>query len=206
MTAPAIPAATYAERWARAIPFDTFVVRADANARLWQDMAGRAAAPADLVERAQALAAPVRLLVLMEDWCGDAVNTIPVLDALVRAVPALELRVLRRDEHPDLMEAHLAPSGARAIPVVVALDAEFREVGWWGSRPRPLQDWVDTPEARAMEAHDRYREVRRWYARDRGRTALAEILSLLDGGAPGTGAATAGRPGPAPGDSIRRVA
>lgn len=33
----------------------------------------------------------------------------------------------------------------------------------------------------AMTSEARYREVRRWYARDRGRTTALEILQLIDG-------------------------
>jgi hypothetical protein len=87
--------------------------------------------------------------------------------------------VLRRDENVDLMDAHLT-DGARAIPVVLVLDENYVERGWWGPRPADLQRWATSAGARAMTEHDRYREVRRWYARDRGRATLAEVLLLLE--------------------------
>ena len=116
---------------------------------------------------------------LAEDWCGDASNTIPVLAKLVEQVPGLELRVLRRDEHQAVMDRYLT-NGARSIPIVIALDADFREVGHWGPRPAELQAWVmanrgDLPDA------DIYPQVRKWYARDRGESTLREVLAIATG-------------------------
>ena len=56
-------------------------------------------------------------------------------------MPGLELRVLRRDEYPEVMDRYLT-NGSRSIPIVIALDEEFRELGHWGPRPRELQAWV----------------------------------------------------------------
>jgi hypothetical protein len=170
--------------YARATSFASFLDQAQAHAQLWRDTARRAAVPEELLARARELAAPRRLLVLVEDWCGDAINTVPYLAALAEAVPGLELRVLRRDENLPLMDAHLSPTGGRAIPVVIVLDEHFQELGWWGSRPAELQAWATSPEARAMDAKDRYRVVRTWYARDRGRTTVRELLDLLEATAP----------------------
>jgi hypothetical protein len=117
------------------------------------------------------------LLVLLEDWCGDAVNTIPVIARLVESTPDIDMRVLRRDEHPGLMDEHLT-DGKRAIPIVMVLDDKFREAGWWGPRPRELQGWA-TSLGLTLAKPDRYRELRRWYAVDRGRQALEEILLII---------------------------
>lgn len=166
-------------RWAEALTFTEFVARAQSHSTFWQEMTRRARAPMDAVARGRALSAPRRLLVLLEDWCGDAVNTIPLLAALVEQVPQLELRVLERDHNLDLMDRHLSDR-ARAIPVVIVLDEQWQERGWWGSRPTVLQAWALSAEARAMSAEDRYREIRRWYARDRGLTTLDELLTLIE--------------------------
>ena len=88
---------------------------------------------------------------------------------------AMDLRVLPRDANPDLMDAHLS-SGTRSIPVVMVLDADFRVRAWWGPRPAALQRWYryEPPSA------ERSRKKRAWYARDRGRTVLAEILDTVE--------------------------
>jgi membrane-associated protease RseP (regulator of RpoE activity) len=105
----------------------------------WQALYDRARVPDDLLERARDVRGVWHLLALSEDWCGDGANTLPYLARLAEALSTLELRILARDAHPDLMDRHLTGS-ARAIPVVIILDEAFREVGWWGPRPAPLQD------------------------------------------------------------------
>lgn len=166
-------------RWVEALTFEQFVGRARSHEIFWHDMTRRASAPMDAVARGRALPAERKLLVLLEDWCGDAINTMPMLAALVAQVPQLELRVLERDRNLDLTDRHLS-DGARAIPVVIVLDEQFQELGWWGSRPTVLQAWVMSAEARAMNPDARYREIRHWYARDRGVTTIDEVLTLLE--------------------------
>lgn len=92
------------DRFASAMTLDEFIERAEANRDLWLAIRRRAQAPADLVERLRSLPPRRHLLVLAEDWCGDAVNTLPPLARLVEAVPQLDLRVLERDQNLDLMD------------------------------------------------------------------------------------------------------
>ena len=87
----------------------------------------------------------------------------------------MELRILRRDEHPELMDRYLT-NGSRSIPIVIALDDSFRELGHWGPRPRVLQAWVLENRPRVPKA-ELYPQVRKWYARDRGETTLREVLA-----------------------------
>ena len=164
-------------RFDSALPFSAFVERAQANAALWRDTYRLARVPADAAARLAALPGRWHLLVIVEDWCGDAVNTVPLLARLAELAGNVELRVVARDEHPDLMDAHLT-NGARSIPVVIVLDEDFVERGWWGPRPSALQRWV-MEEGMALEKEERYRHVRAWYARDRGRTTVDEIVALV---------------------------
>ncbi len=164
--------------WEVAVPLDDFIDQAEKDQDLWRGIRRRAAVSPAVLERLRDLPKR-RLLVLLEDWCGDAANSVPVIAKLADEHPDLELRVLRRDEHLELMDAHLSGT-SRAIPVVIVLDEAYEELGWWGSRPAPLQAWVKSPQSQAMEPTDRYREVRRWYARDQGRTTLEEIAHLLE--------------------------
>lgn len=166
------------ERYTAAPTFTQFLDGAEKNRDLWRAVARRATVPAEVLERVRALPGRWHFLVLCDDWCGDGVNTLPFIAALVDAVPTLDLRVVARDENPDLMDAHLT-NGSRSIPVVIVLDEAFQEQGWWGPRPAELQRWV-IEEGLKLPSDERYREVRRWYARDGGRTTLEEITALLE--------------------------
>lgn len=167
------------QRYLAARTFLDFVTSTEANHELWAAMTARARVPDELLARATAIPGTWHLLVLVEDWCGDAVNTVPVVARLAEMVPGLDLRVLGRDANPDLMDAHLT-NGSRSIPVVMVLDEAFEERGWWGPRPVELQRWVLSAEAQALAKPERYKEVRRWYARDRGLTTIDEMLTLLE--------------------------
>ena len=110
-----------------------------------------------------------------------------VLDSLgvVNLIVALEQQLeddagisIPLTENPDLMDRHLTGGRSRSIPVVMVLDQDFEERGWWGPRPGPIQDWV-VDEGLALESGDRYKVVRRFYARDKGRTTLEELLELM---------------------------
>ena len=169
---------TLRERYLGAPEFEEMLATAEKNADLWAAVWRRAKVPDEYVRRVAALGGAWHLLVLSEDWCGDAVNSVPVIARLAELAPNLDLRVLARDHNLDLMDAHLTGT-SRAIPVVMVLDEEYAERAWWGSRPAPLQAWVMGP-GRDMEKDARYREVRTWYARDAGRTTLEEVVAALE--------------------------
>ncbi len=166
--------------WKVAQPYHEFVAASTEHCGLWVGVHKLARVP-DWAAGLTVAAPPRHLLVLAEDWCGDAANTIPVLAKVVEQVPGLELRVLRRDEHPAVMDAYLT-NGSRSIPIVIVLDAAFRELGYWGPRPTELQAWVMANRGTVPNA-ELYPQVRRWYARDRGESTLREVLAVATGSA-----------------------
>ena len=166
------------DRFRAAAPFRAYLDAVRENRDLWQGVYDRARLPANAGAQARAVRGTWRLLALSEDWCGDAANILPVVARLAEAAPGMELRVLPRDENLDLMDAHLTNGKSRSIPVIIVLDADGRERGWWGPRPAALQKWV-VEEGMKMDSGPGYREVRRFYARDKGRSIVEELLTLL---------------------------
>lgn len=164
----------------QALTFDEMVAEATTNVDLFMIARRHAVAPADLVARVAATGRRWHLLTISEDWCGDSVNTLPWVDALAGALFCVNHRIIRRDEHPELMDAHLTNGHARAIPVVLLLDDAWVERGWWGPRPAALQRWFESAEAQAMTKEERYKVLRARYARDRGRAILEEITALIE--------------------------
>lgn len=168
-----------AARFAAAHTFTEYLATVQKNAELWAGVYRTASIPDEVVARAGSLPDGWHLLALSEDWCGDAVNSLPVLARLAEQVTSLDLRFVGRDENPDLMDAHLT-GVSRSIPVVIVLSPELEEKGWWGPRPAPLQAWFNGAEATAMDKDERYKRIRQWYARDRGRTFLDELLRIVE--------------------------
>lgn len=167
------------DHFRRGLPCREFMEGAQENRELWHRVYRQARAPSDLLALARDLQSPWRLLALGEDWCMDSANTLPHLALLCEGVEALELRVLRKEENPGLMERHLT-DGGEAIPVVMMLDGDFREVDWWGPRPRGLEDFF-REELQGKPEEVRMVGLRGWYARDAGRSALGELLDRMSG-------------------------
>jgi hypothetical protein len=160
--------------WDEALSFDAFVIECKAeHCGLWQGIYKLARVPEWALS---ALPAGVnrRLLAIAEDWCGDASNTVPIVARLADQAPGLELRIIMRDKYPEVMDQYLT-NGSRSIPIVIALDESFEEVGHWGPRPTELQSWVMANRA-TMPKTELYPKVRQWYARDRGETTIREVL------------------------------
>jgi hypothetical protein len=167
-----------AQRFEEAWTLDDFVARAKENAELWATTTRRAAVDDDARVRAVGIAERVHVYVLLADWCTDALGSIPWIARLVEAMPDATLRCMDRDQALDVMDAHLTGT-ARSIPVVLLYDAEFRELGWWGPRPMALHEWV-IGEGQRVDKDERNRHKRAWFARDRGRSSVEEVLALLE--------------------------
>lgn len=165
------------ERFENAQSFKDFLDGVESLRDLWHQTYERAKIPVEILEMAGALEGSWHLLVLAEDWCGDGVGSLPFVARLVEASPNLEMRLLSRDENPDLMDRYLT-LGTRSIPVIIILDESFEEVGSWGPRPEPLQE-LFLREIKPLPQPERFPKLRAWYARDRGRTLLTELLSRI---------------------------
>ena len=167
----------FRQLWKDAGTFEQFSRAATENQGLWTGIYRTTPIPKWAVEKVDERGCGLRLLVIAEDWCGDASNTVPVLGKLGDESEGIDVRVIRRDDNPEVMDRYLT-NGARSIPIAILLDSEFNELGHWGPRPKELQQWVMDNKDR-MSKEERYPQVRRWYAKDKGVSVLRELLALL---------------------------
>jgi hypothetical protein len=174
-------ASTYREYWDQGYDFPTYLGReVQVHSALWNGVYRKATPPEWAVRKAHELGGRWKLLVLSEDWCGDASNTLPALARFAEAVPGIDLRVLKRDENPELMDRYLT-NGSRSIPLAIVLDGAYEPLGRWGPRPTELQEFVVSEKRAGLrDKAEIYRDARRWYARDRGETTLRELLEVLE--------------------------
>ncbi|HEY4734653.1 MAG: thioredoxin family protein [Gemmatimonadaceae bacterium] len=159
--------------------FADFMAHPIRSQEMWTAVAHRVSIPLDMAARVEALHGHWHLLILSEDWCGDSINIVPIIAKLTESVSNLDMRILARDENPDIMDAHLTGGKSRSIPIVILLNPKFEECGWWGPRPRALQKWV-MEEGKSLTKEDRYKQIRTFYARDRGLTTMLEIVEMLE--------------------------
>jgi len=82
-----------------------------------------------------ALPEPLRVLVLHFDSCSDSADTLPILDRIERETGKIEMRILERDDNPDIRDSHLKDGKFAAAPLVLFLDSNWNEVGQFVERP-----------------------------------------------------------------------
>jgi hypothetical protein len=170
----------YRKQWEAAYPWADYLnAEVKEHRGLWTAVWERVRVPEWALDEAARLGGEWRLLVISEDWCGDASNTVPVLAKLAEAA-GMEMRVVKRDENLELMDAHLT-AGSRSIPLALLLRPDFSVAGQWGPRPSELQRFVLTEKRAGLRpVGDIYRDVRTWYARDRGESTIRELLALVE--------------------------
>ncbi len=120
-------------------------------------------------------------LVITEGWCGDAAQILPFINKISELNEKVELKLVLRDQHLDVMDEFLT-DGSRSIPKVVVLNKETLDVlGSWGPRPKAIHD--DYVQKRRDADYDNKKaaeELHLWYARDKGKTTQDEFKIFLE--------------------------
>ncbi len=75
----------------------------------------------------------MNVLCLAGAWCGDCSNQCPIFEHLAAAAPAIQVRYLDRDDHPDV-QRELQINGGNRVPVVVFFSEDGCEVARYGER------------------------------------------------------------------------
>ncbi|MBO9405420.1 MAG: thioredoxin family protein [Thermomicrobium sp.] len=116
---------------------------------------------------------PLFILVITEDWCPDSVQFVPMVIALARRIPTVEVRILRRSEHQDLADRYRRPDGSQAIPTFVLLDAEMQELGYLVERPERATQELREALAEFAAQHPELEGVTRPWSEMPAKTRMA---------------------------------
>lgn len=119
-----------------------------------------------------------KILIISEVWCGDASSTVP---ALVKFFEGRnQVRIFLRDSDKSLISQFLT-NGTESIPKVVILNNDFSVKNSWGPRPKYgrklLTKFKADPENYPRDKF--YNDLQLYYAKNRGKDAVQEILELL---------------------------
>ena len=115
----------------------------------------------------------LNVLVITEDWCGDALTNFPVLARMAEGASNVEVRVFLRDQNPDLMDQYLNRGMFRSIPVFVFFDENMKEVARFIERPPKITEYL---EQKQLELR---RQLRVEHGDEWRRAAADEIQSLI---------------------------
>lgn len=126
-----------------------------------------------------ALPRPLHVVAIAEDWCGDVIRHAPVLQRLAEAAPRMQVRYLRRDQHPDCF-ARFLTNGGEAIPKFIFLNEAFVECGNWGPMPEACRELIARGKACGDVPAARKKVAALYEADPQRRIVVAELLKLVD--------------------------
>lgn len=120
--------------------------------------------------------------VITEGWCGDSAQNLPAIEKMAEASDGkINLRIVLRDENPQIMDQYLTNGTSRSIPILAAFDKEGSPLFKWGPRPYGAQmlltAWRNNPARPSFEAFEQ--EVHTWYTMDKGSALQDEFMNLL---------------------------
>lgn len=92
----------------------------------------------------------LRVIVLTEDWCGDAMLNNPILLKIAEA-SNMEVRFILRDSNLELMDQYLTNGTSRSIPIFIFIDQDGNEFAVWGPRASEVQAFVSVEQAKLPE-------------------------------------------------------
>jgi hypothetical protein len=139
------------ERFAQGMTFQQYVDQMGTNKEKFVQFLSEIKIKPEDREALAKLGRKLKVLVITEDWCGDALYNVPVLAKMVEGNPNIEMRVFLRDKNPDLMDQYLNQGMFRSIPVFAFFDENMNEVA----------RFIERPAAQTEEIEKKMLEVRR---------------------------------------------
>lgn len=135
----------------------------------------------ETLSKAQKINRDFTWLVLTESWCGDAAQTLPVINKFAEANEKIDFKVVLRDENEELMNQFLT-NGNKAIPKLIVVDNDTKEVvGSWGPRSAKAAKMViDYKEKHGKIDSKLKTDLQNWYNEDRGVHIEKEMVELID--------------------------
>jgi len=130
----------------------------------------------ETLQEFQKISEPKTWLVLTEGWCGDAAQSLPVLNKIAKSTDKIDLKIILRDENLPLMDLFLT-NGGRSIPKLIALDKDNNVIDSWGPRPTIASKMVaDYKEKNGALDPQFKQDLQLWYNKDKGENVQADFV------------------------------
>ncbi|ATL48559.1 thioredoxin family protein [Chitinophaga caeni] len=119
-------------------------------------------------------------VVITEPWCGDASQSVPVIQKAAEVNPNITIQYVMRDTHKDLMNEFLT-NGSRSIPKLICYDTSNGKLKWhWGPRPAECQRlFLDMAKDDSIPFEEKAERLHKWYAQDKTMSLQNELLELV---------------------------
>lgn len=120
-------------------------------------------------------------LVITEGWCGDSAQILPFVHKMAELSEHVNLRIILRDQFPDIIDEFLTDGKSRSIPKVVVLNSATLDVlGNWGPRPSEVQKaYLEEKMDESIGGKKAAENLHIWYARDKGVTTQREFSHFI---------------------------
>ena len=135
----------------------------------------------DALTKTQKINRDFTWMVLTESWCGDAAQTLPVINKFAEANDKIDLKVVLRDENEDLMNQFLT-NGSKSIPKLIVVDNASQEVvGSWGPRSAKASKLVSDYKKEHGKVDAKLKlDLQNWYNEDKGVHIENEMVDLIE--------------------------
>jgi hypothetical protein len=123
--------------------------------------------------------APVTWLVLTEGWCGDAAQSLPIINKIASESTQITLKIILRDDHEELMN-HFLTNGGKSIPKLIALNTKNEVLNTWGPRPSVATKMVKNYKEKHGQLDANFKQdLQIWYNKDKGVNIQENMLDLF---------------------------
>ncbi|MDQ7815860.1 MAG: thioredoxin family protein [Melioribacteraceae bacterium] len=123
---------------------------------------------------------PQLWMIITEDWCGDSAQNIPYISKIAELNPMIDLKLISRDDNPDIMDLYLTDGQLKSIPKFVAFDMKGNELFQWGPRPKLAQEVVNKGKNEGLSKDEFLSKLHLYYADNKGKNLEDEFLILLN--------------------------
>jgi len=132
------------------------------------------------VRKINSLDKKVTWLVLTESWCGDAAQTMPMMNKVADLNKNISFKVILRDQNLEIMNRFLTNNTMGIPKLIMVENATGDVIGTWGPRPksatRLVKDYKKEHGALTPEFKE---ELQVWYNKDKGQGTLNDLMELL---------------------------
>lgn len=118
-------------------------------------------------------------LIITESWCGDAAQTMPMMNKVAQTA-GVPLKVVLRDENLELMDQFLTNGGRSIAKLILVDNSTGLPVTTWGPRPTKATQLVaDEKAAKGSLSPEFKQELQNWYNKDKGKDTENDLVNML---------------------------